>query len=179
MDETKDIDFNDLKDIRDDQERLHFQLNSLWENGKFDPQKVREQFHELKLLQFMLYFFITSGIVVFFILILMNIHLIIIIIDVGVVIVYISYLKYITHKYGKLLTISKQDYKTYEKINKKSEILLKLQLIFYIFIIIVTIFVLILSMIKINPLVLIIFVGVSLLYFYFDTDVEHDNSSKI
>jgi len=84
MDETKDFDLNDLKDIRDDQERLHFRLSSLWENGKLDPQKVREQFHKLKLLQLILYFFITSGIVAFFILVFMNIHLIIIIIDVGI-----------------------------------------------------------------------------------------------
>ena len=42
MDETKDFDLNDLKDIRDDQERLHFQLSLFRENGKIDPQKVRE-----------------------------------------------------------------------------------------------------------------------------------------
>jgi len=31
MDEAKDFDLNDLKDIRDDQERLYFKLNSLFE----------------------------------------------------------------------------------------------------------------------------------------------------
>jgi len=177
MEQNREQMSNDFKDINDDQERLHFQLSSLWENRKIDPQKVREQFHKLKLLQFILYFFITSGIVVFFILVFMNIHLIIIIIDVGVVVVYISYLKYITHKNKKILTVTKKEYKNFIKINKKRKNLL--ELIFYSFIIIVTIFILILSMIKINPLILIIIIGFSLLYFYFDTDVEHDNSSKI
>ena len=177
MDETQDFDLNDLKDIRDDQERLHFQLSSLWENGKFDTQKVRKQFHELKLLQLSLYFFITSGIVAFFILVFMNIHFIIILIDVGVVVVYLIYLKYITHKYRKILKISKKNYKLFIKRKKKTETFSILELIFYSFLIILTILILILPMIGINPLILIIIIGVSLLYVYFDTDIEDDNTN--
>lgn len=179
MGETRDQNLKDLKSISDDQERLHFQLSLLWENGKFDPQKVREQIHELKLLQLILYFFISSGIVVFFILVFMKIHLIIIIIDVGVVVVYISYLKYITHKCKKILTVSKKEYKNFVKINKKSEILLILLLIFYSFIIIFSISLLIPSVINFNPLILITIICVSLFYFKFYIDVENDDSSKI
>lgn len=47
MSEKRDFDLNDLNDISDDQERLHFQLSLQWENGKIDLQKVKEQFHEL------------------------------------------------------------------------------------------------------------------------------------
>lgn len=170
MDETRAQDLNNLKNISDDQERLHIQLSSLWENRKIDPQKVREQFHELKLLQFILYFFIFSGITAFFILILINIHFIIIIIDVGVVVVYIFYLKYITHKNRKILKISKKEYKLFIKIKKDVERLSLLQLIFYSFIVIITISVLILSMIGIDLLVIITIIMVSILFIYLDNE---------
>lgn len=165
----------DLNEFNDEQERLHFQLSSKWDKERIYPQKIKEQFNELKILQLLLYFLITSGIVSFFILVLINIHLIIIIIDVGVVIVYIFYLKYITHIYRKKLKITKKDYKYLKKKGDNQSIL---QLIFYSFVIIVTLFILILSMIGIHPLILIIIFGVSLLYIYFDIDVEDDSTSK-
>jgi len=174
MDEPKDQDLIDLNEIDDDQERLHFQLSSKWDKERLYPQKVKEQFYELKKLQLLLYFLITSGIVSFFILISINIHPIIIIIDVGVVVVYIFYLKYITHIYRKKLKITKKDYRYFSLIKKKRDN----QLIFTSFIIIVTLIILIISMIGIDPLILIIIFGVSLLYIYFDIDVEDDSTSS-
>ena len=88
MSEKRDFDLNDLNDISDDQERLHFQLSSKIDKERINSQKVRKQFHELKILQLLLYFLIISGIVSLFILILINTHVIIIIIDVGVVVVF-------------------------------------------------------------------------------------------
>ena len=133
MDEPRDQDLNDLNEINDEQERLHFQLSSKRDKERIYPQKVKEQFHELKILQLLLYFLITLGIVSFFILVLINIHLIIIIIDVGVVGVYIFYLKYITHIYRKKLKITKKDYKYLIIIKKKGDNQSIWQLIFYSF----------------------------------------------
>lgn len=172
MDETKDFDLNDLKDIRDDQERLHFQLSSLWENGKLDPQKVREQFHELKLLQFLLYFLLTSGIIAFFILIFINVHFIIIIIEIVVVLFCIFYLKYLKYNFRKSLKITKKDLKLFFKLEKKSKDISIFQIIFYSIIILLMISILILSMIGIDPLILIIIVGISLIFIYCDKDFE-------
>jgi len=169
MGETRDQNLKDMKSISDAQERLHFQLSLSWENRKTDTQKVREQVHELKLLQFILYFFIFSGIITFFILILIDSHLLIIIIDVGVVVVYISYLKYLTKKYRKILAVTKKEYKYLFKIKKKNE---NLQLIFYSFIFITTCFILPFSIIGLNTSILIITLGTFVLYIYFDTNIS-------
>ena len=51
MDEPRAQDSNDLNEINDEQERLHFQLSSNWDKKRIYPQNVKEQFHELKILQ--------------------------------------------------------------------------------------------------------------------------------
>ncbi len=179
MNQTRDQNLKDLKNISDAQERLHVQLRSLWENRKIDTHKVRDQLNELKLLQFILYFLIFSGIFAFFILISINIHLLIIIIDVGVLVVYISSLKYVSHKYRKILKVSKKEFKLLIKNKQKSENSSTFQLILYSFITITTIVILIISMIGIHPLILIIIISVSLLYIYLYRDIEEDDTSKI
>ena len=178
MEENRKQKPSDFKDISDDQERLSFQLSSIWDREPIDSQKIMRELHKLKLMQVILYSLIIFGIIAIFNFILQSINLIIIIIDIIIVAIYLICLKY-TYALRKHLKIKKEEYQKFVKVNKKREIPLKLVFIFYSLIIIVTTFILILSEIKINPLILILIVCFSLLFFYFDTDVEHDNSSKI
>jgi len=171
MDESRD---QDLNEINDEQERLHFQLSSKRDNDRLNSQQVREQFHELIILQLLLYFLIITGIVSLFVLVLINIHLIIIIIDFGVVIVYFIYLKYITQKFRKILKITKREYKGFFKIKTKGRIISILKIIFNFIIILITILILIdisLSL-KLDPLIIVIVISVSLIYFFFDKDFK-------
>ena len=175
MEENRNQKSNNFKDINDDQERIFFQLSSIWDKKPIDSQNITTQLHELRILQVILYSLITLGIITFFILILIGIHLLIIIIDIGIVAIYLVYLKYFKHKFRKSLKISKRDLKFFIKLKKKSRDLSKTQIIFYSIIVFATIIILIISMIGINPLILIIIIGVSIIYFYFDKDFEDDN----
>ena len=170
MEEDRDQKSNNFRDINDDQERAFFQLSSIWDKKPIDSQKITTQLHELILLQIILYSLITLGIIAFFILILINIYLIIIIIDIGVVVLYIIYLKYLKYNFRKSLKITKKDLKLFIRLEMKGKDLSILQITFYSIIILITIFVLIFSMIMLNPLILLIMIGFSLIYVYFDKD---------
>lgn len=175
MQENSDQKSNKFSDIDDDQERVFNQLRSIWDKKLIDSPKIIKQLHELRLLQIILYSLITSGIIAFFILILIGSHLLIIIIDIGIIVIYLVYLKYFKRKFRKTLKISKRDLKFLIKLNKKSRDLSRIQIIFYSIIIFITITLLIISMIGINPLIMIIIIGVSIIYFYLDKDFEDGN----
>ena len=177
--ENSDQESKNFKNINDDQERIFFQLSSIWDKKPMDSQKILLQLHELRLLQTILYSLITSGILAFFILILISIHLIIIIIDIGVVVLYIVYLKYLKYILRKSLKITRKDLKLFIKLRNKSKELSNLQIIFYSTLIFITIAILIISMIDIDPLILIIIIGISLIYIYFDKDLKDHNTSNI
>jgi len=172
IDETKDFDLNDLKDIRDDQERLHFNLRSICNKILIHDQKITFQLHMLKVLQTVLYSLISLGILVFFILTFINIHFIIIIIEIVIVLFYIIYLKYLKYNFRKSLKITKKDLKLCFKIEKRSKGMSIFQIIFYSITILLTISILILSMIVRDPLIFIIIISISLIYIYFDQHFE-------
>lgn len=169
--ENSDQKSNNFKDMNDDQERVFFQLSSIWDKKPIDSQKILIQLHELRLLQIILYSLITSGIFAFFILILISIHFIIIIIDIGVVVLYIIYLKYLKFNFRKSLKITKKEFRLFIKLEKKDKDLSIFQIFFYSIPIFITISVLIFSMIRFDPLILIIIIGISLIYVYFDEDL--------
>lgn len=170
MEEDRDQKSNNFRDINDDQERAFFQLSSIWDKKPIDSQKITTQLHELRLLQIILYSLINLGVITFFILLLIGIHPLIIIVDIGIVAIYLVYLKYFKNKLRKTLKISKRDLKYYIKLKKKSRDLSKIQIIFYSIIIFLTIFIVIISMIGIDPLILIIIFCISLIFTYFEQD---------
>lgn len=178
MEENKDRRSNDFEDFNDDQERAFYRLSSIWDKRLIDSQKIKPQLRELKLLQVILHSLIILGIIAFFILLLIKIHLIIIIIDIGVIIFYIFYLKYLKYKLRKSLKITKKDLKIIIRLEKQRKELLKLNTIFY-FIIIIATNILIYWMIGIDPWILIIILGGSLLWIYFDQNIEDENNYKI
>lgn len=174
MEENRNQKSNNFRDINDDQERVFFQLSSIWDKKPIDSQKITTQLHELRLLQVILYSLITSGIIAFFILILIGINFIIIIIDVGVVALYLFYLKYLEYKFRKTLKITRKDLKYFVRLNF---FLSNLLMIFYSGVICITILILIFSMIGIDPLLLFIIIGISLIFIYFESEDEDTDSS--
>ena len=164
MEVNRDEKSNAFKDIKDDQERFFFQLHSIWDKTIINPHKFTTQLPELKLLQLILSSLIISGIIVLFILILNGIHFIFIATDIGLVIIYTFYVKYLEQKYRKTL----------KDINgeKKKEKFTKSQI--FSFLVILEISILILSIIGIDPLTLIIIILTSLIYVYFDIEDKSD-----
>lgn len=173
MEEKHDQDLNDFKNITNDQDRLHFQLISIWDKKTLDSQKFAQNLREFKLTQKILYSLITLGIIVFFILILININLIIIIIDIGIVALYIFYLKHTKYTIRKSLKITKGELKLL-KILKKKDIV---SIIFYSILIFTTIVILIFSMTGINPLVVIVIISIFLIGLYFNKIIYDSYSS--
>ena len=102
MDENRKQKPSDFEDIVDDQERLFFQISSIWDRESINSQKISGLLHELKILQIILSIFVFSGIFVLIILVSGGFPLIIILIDIGVLIPYISYLLYIEKKIYRL-----------------------------------------------------------------------------
>lgn len=178
MEENRKQKPSDFKDINDNQERLFFQLSSIWDREPIDSQKISTHLHELKLLQTILSLLISSGIIVLLILVLMGFPLIIILIDIGVIISYVSYLVYLQKKCRKTLKITKRELRYFIEMKKKEKDVSILQIIFYSILILLTIVILIFSMIGIDPLISIIIIGISLVYIYFDKDLEIDNNFK-
>lgn len=176
MEKREAQDPNDFKGVYDDQDRLFFQLSSNWDKTKLESQKIITHLHEFKLIQSILYSLITLGIIVFFILMLINIYFIIIIIDIVIVIFYIFYLIYLKKNFRKTLKISKRHYKFIINLKNKDKELTNLQIIFYSIIIFITIFFLISSIIDLDPLNLIIALGVSLICIYVDKEFEEINT---
>lgn len=168
MEENRNQKSNNFRDINDNQERIFFQLSSIWDKKPIDSQKIITQLHELKLLQTILSLLISSGIIVFLILVLMGFPLIIILIDIGVIISYVSYLIYLHQKCRKTLKITKRELRYFIEMKKKEKDMSILQIIFYSIVILLTIVILIFSMIGIDPLILIIIISISLVYIYFD-----------
>ena len=172
MDETKDFDLNDLKDIRNNQERLFFQFSSIWDREPIDSKKKLTHLNELKLLNTILYLLISSGIIVLLILVLMGFPLIIILINIVVVISYVSYLVYSHQKCRKTLNITKKELRYFIKMKKKEKDLSVLKIIFYSILILLTIAILIITMIGIDPLISIIIIGISLVFIHFDDEFK-------
>lgn len=168
MEENRAHKSNDFKDISDDEERGFFQLHSIGDKTIINPQKFATQLRELKLLQIILYSLIISGIIALFILILNGIHFIIIATDIGLVIIYTFYVKYLEQKYRRTS-------KTLGGIigEKKKEKFTKLKMFFSLMMIILTMSILILLIIGIDPLTLIITFLMSLVYIYFDIEDNH------
>ena len=102
MDENRKQKPSDFEDNIDDQERLFFQISSVWDREAINSKKISGKLHELKILQAILSIFVFSGIFVLIILVTGEFPLIIILIDIGVLIPYISYLLYLEKKLYKL-----------------------------------------------------------------------------
>ena len=170
MDEIKNQDLNDFQLTDDEQERLFYNLNVIKNKNIEKFLKNSKEFFELRILQFIIYLLITFGIVAFFILLLMKIHLIIILIDIMVIIVYLFYVKYLEYKSIKKLKFIKKNLGTISNFGKKRKTLSINQIIFYSILMIATIIILIISMIGIDPLILIIVIAISLLFVYFDKE---------
>ena len=177
MEENRKQKPSDFKDINDSQERLFFQLSSIWDR-ELDSQKIMRELHKLKLMRVILYPLIIFGIITIFIFILHGINLLIITIDIIIVAVYLISLKFI-YAFRKTLKITKKDFKHFIKLEKKSKKLSSLQIFFYSIVILLTIVILIFSMIGIDPLILIIMIAFSIIYIYFDKEFEDDNTSNI
>lgn len=142
----------------------------IWEKKGEYFQKIRGDLEDLRKLQKLLYFFITSGTIVLFILIFLRIHFLIIINDAIIVIIFISYLWYLGQKNRKKLKFLKKCQKNYIKFEKKSNEISKLQIIIYSVVITITIIILTFSLIGINTLILIIIIVICLIYIYINED---------
>ena len=170
MEENRKQKPSDFKDIKDNQERIFFQLSSIRDREPIDSQKIMRELHKLKLMQVILYPLIIFGIINIFFFILLGINLLIIIIDIIIVAIYLISLKYI-YAFRKTLKITKRELRYFIEMKKKEKDMSILQIIFYSIVILLTIIILIFSMIGIDPLILIIIIGISLVYIYFDEDL--------
>lgn len=160
----------EIRNIDDIQEKLHFQFNLIWEKKVEYFQKIGGDLEDLRKLQKLLYFFITSGTTALFILIFLGIQFIIIISDLIIVIIFISYLRYLGHKNRKKLKFLKICQKNYIKLEKESNEISKIQIIIYSAVITITIIMLTFSLIGINTLMLIIIIVIYLIYVFIDED---------
>lgn len=174
-------DFNDIKDV---QERIFFQLKTIWEINPIDTQKITTKLNELKVLQIILYLLISSGITVFLILVLTDIHLFVIMIDFGIITIFVVYLQYLNHTYRKNLKLSKKDLKyfisfkrkvKYKKIYsiesvKNGKYISTFLTLLYLIIISSLFFLLIISINGLNPIIIFIFIVISLTYVYLNRD---------
>ena len=175
MEENRKQKPSDFKDIKDNQERLFFQLSSIWDRKPKDSQKIMRELHKLKLMRVILYPLIIFGIIAIFIFILQGINLLIIIIDIIIVAIYLISLKYI-YAFRKALKITKRESRSFIEMKKKEKDMSILQIIFYSIVILLTIIMLIFSMTGIDPFMLIIIIAISLVFIYFDKDLEIDNN---
>lgn len=102
MDEDRKQKPSDFKDVIDDQDRLFFQISSVWDKESINSQKISGQLHDIKILQAILSLLVFSGIFILIILVLVGFPLIIILIDIGVIISYVSILLYLEKELYKL-----------------------------------------------------------------------------
>ncbi len=166
MRENRDKELDHSKEIRDDQERLFFQLNLISDIKFKDDPSFNKIVNEFKELRIVLYFSIFLGIMLFFMFILIKINYIIILIDLSVVLSFYLYLKYLKNRYRNDLNITKRDFKIVIKKRKKSKLYSVYQLIFDVLIIALTLFLLFISLLEIEPLIFILILAISLVYLY-------------
>ena len=174
MEENRKKKPSDFKDIKDNQERLFFQLSSIWDRKPIDSKKIMRELLKLKLMQVILYLLIIFGIIALFFFILQGINLLIIVFDIIIVAIYLISLKYI-YAFRKTLKITKKDFKHFIKLEKKSKELSWLKIFIYSTIIIIITSSLFMLIIGIDPIILIIIVCISLIFIYFDNDYEESN----
>ena len=170
MRENRDKELDHSKEIRDDQERLFFQLNLISDIKFKDDPSFNKIVNEFKELRIVLYFSIFLGIMLFFMFVLIKINYIIILIDLSVVLSYYLYLRYLKNRYKNDLNITKRDFKIIIKKRKKSKLYSVYQLIFDVLIIALTLFLLFISFLKIEPLIFILILTISLVYLYVEED---------
>ncbi len=168
MNEEKNKQNKEFKDVNDDIEKMHYIFN--WGDKKINDY-LKKKIQEYKEITNIIYFSITFGFILFFILMLFNVFYLFLVSNMIINIICILYAIFLRYDYLKkiqyfYLIIGKN------KISKgKIRNNTNLQILFYSFIALVIIIILILSMIGINPLILVISITIALIYIYIDKDV--------
>lgn len=164
MKENRDKELDLINEIGDDQERLFFQLNLIKDIKFKDDPNFNKKINEFQKLRTVLYFSIFLGINLFFMFILIEVNYIIILIDLGVVISYYLYFRYLKIGYKKNLNITKKHFKFIIKKRNNTKSYSVYQMIFDFLIIALTLFLLFISFLKIEPLIFILIFTISLVF---------------
>ena len=170
MKENREKEINHNNEIGDDQERLFFHLNLIKDIEFKDDPKFNKVLNEFKKLRAVLYFSIFLGINLFFMFILIEVNYIIILIDLGAVISYFLYFRYLMIRYKKNLNLTKKHFRLIIKKSNVAKSYSVYQMIFDSLIIAFTLYLLFISFLKIEPLIFILILTISLVYIYVEED---------
>lgn len=117
---NKSKDLSNGREIKDEQERLFFRLNTVKDKEILNKkklvrrirndQKFKKFINKYEILKNILLFVIFLGVLISFIFMVIKINYLIILIDLIIVSIYFVYLKYLKYKYINNLNISKQEF---------------------------------------------------------------------
>lgn len=168
MNEVKNKQNKEFKDVYDDIEKLHYTFN--WDDKKINDY-FKKKIQEYKEIKNIIYFSITFGFILFFILMLFNVFYLFLVSNMIINIICILYAISLKYDYMKkiqyfYIIISKKQISK-SKIRNNTN----LKTLFYSFIALVIIIILIISIIGIDPLILVISITIALIYIYLDKDI--------
>ncbi len=166
MKENREKEISHNNEIDDDQERLFFHLNLIKDIEFKDDPKFNKVLNEFKKLRAVLYFSIFLGINLFFTFILIEVNYIIILIDLGVVMSYYLYFRYLKIRYKKKLNLTKKHFRLIIKKSNIAKSYSVYQMIFDFLIIVFTLFLLFFSFLKIEPIIFLLSLTFSFVYIY-------------
>lgn len=172
---NKSKDLGNGREIKDEQERIFFRLNTIKDKEILNKkklvrrirndQKFKKIISEYEILKNILLFVIFLGILIFFIFMIIKINYLIILIDVIIVSIYYVYFKYLKYKYISNLNISKQEF-IFIRNNQKNRSNRNFCLFLNILILVSSIYILFITLFETESLIFILTLITLLVYLY-------------